>query len=128
MIILQSKTTLTTGPAKRGAQAPFQALWGLGSGSSICQDSPVTSLSFRTFRTVWPQAESRGDKSGGMLTSVWGKGTKRGPEKKSCSVEARGSLSNPEHPGHPTPQQNKLSGAAAWLRLLGRSTHPVGSV
>ena len=59
-----------------------------------------------------------------MLTSVRGKGTKRDPKKKSCPAEARGSLSNPEHPGHPTLQHNKLNGAAAWLRLLGRKYTP----
>lgn len=55
---------------------------------------------------------------------VWGKGTKQGPEEKICPVEARRLLSNPEHPGHPTLQHNKLSGAAAWLGLLGRKYTP----
>lgn len=54
---LQSKTTLITGPPKGGAQACFQAPWYRSSGSSICPDGPVTSVSFRTFRTVWHQAK-----------------------------------------------------------------------
>lgn len=30
-------------------------------GSQLCLDSPVTSVSFRTFRTVWHQAKNHGD-------------------------------------------------------------------
>lgn len=73
MIILQSKTTLKTGPAERGAQAPFQALWGLGSGNSVCQDSRDLSL-LQNLQDSVASSRQPQRQSGGMLTQSGAKG------------------------------------------------------